>query len=627
MKIIPKFQAGGGFPSSFAVYTPFSMQQKQTRSTQTQETTTKQNKSKGDDDDDMLKQITSLIKSIDLLPNEMESIQQQISQILRLSELPGYDSSYINTLYSRVMMQLKNAKFNKDEYDKAYALTNKTGGLNEVAIENGMIYVYDKDQNLQSISIDEYLKNKTNFSTPISVSNLMWLRAHDPRFANQNKVFTIVDNSIGMNEVVKQIQNCLGTLGSDSEEIGGYVKKGSGKQVISGIESLQKLAQQQGEAAINGIYKVTTKQKDSTKQAQAAIEYIWQSLTPNAQDLLRLKAGNANNPTMGALNYLSKKVMSVMNNTIFYNEDYQDDFDETGKRIPKKDKSGSSDEEGESGKFKENATMRYMQGRGYPSTVQIVPGSNQAGEVSVITAPITDNEGKTWFGQYLNELKGTSSGNILNLKNATMGMHKIKLPQQVELLDNKMHSIYWPTLEDGVTPDLRTTTVEAMKQATEEIKLSGVSPNSSEAKAIYNKYNVPNPHTIRRFTILDAMTNSNAIGVDAWDDDPLLEEVDDATFEQYEKSFEQYFSKNGSKTKMGLDKFSWINPADWFGNYDEVYKGTVWIPNEDNWSNAMIGKDILTQDAQIYDQYQYNSDQDFKAAMNYTDPNTLIGNE
>jgi len=27
-----------------------------------------------------------------------------------------------------------------------------------------------------------------------------------------------------------------------------------------------------------------------------------------------------------------------------------------------------------------------------------------------------------------------------------------------------------------------------------------------------------------------------------------------------------------------IDEFHWLNPADWFGNYDNIYKATVFIP-------------------------------------------------
>jgi len=27
-----------------------------------------------------------------------------------------------------------------------------------------------------------------------------------------------------------------------------------------------------------------------------------------------------------------------------------------------------------------------------------------------------------------------------------------------------------------------------------------------------------------------------------------------------------------------IDEFYWLNPADWFGNYDNIYKATVFIP-------------------------------------------------
>ena len=30
--------------------------------------------------------------------------------------------------------------------------------------------------------------------------------------------------------------------------------------------------------------------------------------------------------------------------------------------------------------------------------------------------------------------------------------------------------------------------------------------------------------------------------------------------------------------KPDIDTFSWINPLDWFGNYDKIYKAAIYIP-------------------------------------------------
>jgi hypothetical protein len=83
-------------------------------------------------------------------------------------------------------------------------LAIKNEGLNEIAIgSDGGIYIYDNDNKLQYISYQEYLKNKSKYKRgPLTANNLLWLRAHDSQFVNNNEILWSVSNAIGMKEVV-----------------------------------------------------------------------------------------------------------------------------------------------------------------------------------------------------------------------------------------------------------------------------------------------------------------------------------------------------------------------------------------------------------------------------------------
>ena len=618
MKIIPKLQRGGPFSPIFAQYIPIAPQQQQQAaqtSKQSSASTSSTKSSSGGDSKEML----SILKGLDGLPNEIQAITKSITQLYDYTTAFSGDSDTggLTSLYAQCEAEIKMANFNKKEYDKAYQLAVKNDGLNEIAIDaQGFLYAYDKDKKLKQVTVGQYLKNKDKYS-PITNSNLLWLRAHDPQFINNNVVFSTVSNSIGMGEVVKQIKANLSTLGSSTEDMSGLVHR-VGDKVISGLEALRKLAEQGGKAAVDGIYKVKSSNTNSEKQAKAAIEWLFESLTPNAQMLLMIKGGDSQNPTKGAYNLLSKRVMSMMSDKVSYSEDYQDDFNPDGsvRDTSKSSKSGGEDD------LKQNVAMAFMNGGGYTEQVDIVPGSNIGGSVVAVTQGIPGTDNKPFQGQYLSELASSGIGPMMDTKNATMGGHKVVLQDQVQILYNKMHAVWWPVKDDGVTPDFSDANIEEIKAANKEIATKQIAPDSPEAIQIMKDHGIPNPRSLKRFFVFDAMTNNKALGVDRFDSTPLLETVSDSETKAYLEEYKSYFSKDKSKGKnMDFDEFSVWNINDWFGGYDDVYKGTVWVPMLDDYMNALAGtgETIKTDQFNDYERRQWEFDRDKQLQASYID--------
>lgn len=609
MKLIPKKQQGGPFASLFANFNVVAPPQQQQ-----QQSAGGKSSSRNEDDDNSIskriKSIKELIGDLDGLPVDIDVIQSQTSNIFYMASMMG--SNDVGTSFDPELIQsmslIKKANFYKKEYDEAYANAVSKGALNEIAIGNdGTVYVYDKDKELKVISIQEYLNNKENYHI-LTNSNLLRLRAFDQQFAFSD-IFDTINNGTSMQEINKEIKACITSLGSTDQTINGYTKRQADKIQV-GLEVLQQVAQK-GNAVVDGIYKTKAVTKSEKEQANAAISYIYSMLSNNSKLLLAYKSGDPKHPEKGAYNIISQYVMSMMKNTFEYEETYQNDFNPDGTI---KDKTTSSS----SSKFpEENAAFSYMNGRGYSEIINILPNGNIGGQVYTTTMPLSGNDDKPFKGKYLSEIRDSGFSGILDLKNATMGMRRIIADKEVELTDNKAHLVYWPTLEDGVTPDLRPNTIEMMEKANKKIEELGVSPNSEEAAKIYQEAGLRDTRRIRSFTVLDGKTNSKAIGMDDFDSTTLLETVSDEEFNAYKRTYQNYWSDGSKKEKLDIG-------TGFFGLWaDNVYKGTIWIPNMFNYRNAMVGTGdkINSNVAQQYDQMQYNSDRDFESRMNnYNNP-------
>lgn len=160
-----------------------------------------------------------------------------MQQITGTADVSDLASTYLSNLY-----QIKMASYNKKEYDKAYTEVTKNGGLNEYAITaSGQVIVMDEDDNLKQISVSELLKGTSKYR-PLTNSNLLYLRAYQPEYINNNQILNTVANGIGMEQVDKMIREKLSSLGTSESVRSGYsVKSDSyiaqGLNVLSQVES------------------------------------------------------------------------------------------------------------------------------------------------------------------------------------------------------------------------------------------------------------------------------------------------------------------------------------------------------------------------------------------------------
>lgn len=629
MKIIPKKQNGGNFLSLFADYTPIPPQQS-TSSSGGQSSSKKKDDSDSEKGKLTEKDLFSLLKDIDGLPNEMQqlvtSIQRMYSQVSLFGN-DDIDTSSLANMYMQNLYKLKHANFNKKEYDKAYTEAEKNEALNEFAINSsGKMVVYDKDQKLKEISVNEFLNNQGEYQ-PITNSNLLWLRAHDPSFSNNNQILDVVNNGMGINKVEKLIRDRFSSLGTSEESQSGYVAK-AGNQVMQGVKVLndaQELIQQSG-MTMDGLYKNKRITKTQKQQAQAALQYIYQTLPENAKSILKLYSGNSDDPTKGAVQIIENMLTSRMSESSSFDVDYQDNLNLDGSK-----KSGSG---GKDSEINENAPTMFLRGRGERSTVNLIPGENTGFRINATTMYLVGADNKPFEGNYLDELTSSGFGPILDIKNASMGNGlKILVPNQVQIMDKHIRKVLFPANPDG-TPDLREGNLESVKQAEAQLLQMGINVNDEESfqrnyqtiSEVYANYGLSNGNNLKYFAILDGRANNQALGMDLLDNNNYLEAVSDAEYDEYEKTWAREHSKGNNKQKLDLDHNNgWINPADWFGNYDQVYDGLIWIPIINSYANAQIGtgETIKPSLANREDKQEFISQREEAVRRNYIDPSNL----
>lgn len=599
MNKFPKLQQGGGFDSLFTIYKP--IQTESPRRTMQSSGRPESKREKDDSDKGKLteKDLFQMLKDLDGLPNDMQQLVVGLSTTLRNAQLLGVeDVGFLANNYLQSLYKLKQAKFNKEQYDEAYKRAVKNGSLNDIAITiNGAVLVQDKDEKITALSPEQWAKAKESGQyQPLTNSNLLWLRAHNPGWVNNNKVLQTVENGIGLEQVHKMIKARFHKIGSTEVSTDQFVPK----EAVKGAQILEQMLSSGPE----GYYKITqemTKTEDS--QVKAALYYIYSTLPANARTRLALETADGTKDS--AIGIISSMILGTVESKNKYSAQY----------IGTKEKLTSSGK-GKNGIMDNgelNTAIKWLQGYGNKESFVINLGSSSSYLVQSTTMPLVKMN-----GDYLgvnSTLQQVSEGQyspILDLRSVSMGMKLIDPAQfnQILLTDGKISSIDFPCIEQNgvVMPDLSRETRVAKERADAQIRQRGISLSDEQSvrqnyqviNQIYQDNGLPAAYNSdgtlitarwRRFGVINGKAWNGALGMDYFESNSLLEEdTNDANIQNYVSTIK----------KEDWDDSSWLG----LSGVDHLYKGTIWIPVQVNYHAAAASMKMSPNEAQALEERQ-----------------------
>ena len=621
MKIIPKFQGGGGFESLFTTYVPVQAPQ-QTRSVQTSQS---ERSSRQDSDDDKgkftEKDFFSMLKDIDGLPNEMQSIVSNLIDTLSINKLTGIELQDLSITYLQSLSKIRQAAGNKKQYDDAQKRAIENGSMAEPAITiDGRLIVQDKDGSIQKVSLNDFINNKDQYETVLTVSNLLNLRAFSPSFINDFSVFDTVNNSIGYQSFQKLVKEAVHTLGSTQVSREGiFSNEGQASKGLALLQTLKEQDQIQPGTSITSeeLYKYKIIDKNQKRQIDQLTSYISALLPENAKVWAALKLGTSDR---------EKATASLITT-------YLSSGESTTNEIliePKKGTTGESKSESKASADEPKMTFLTALQNGYGGSYErrkYNPGGNGAFYVTGSS-----------YGAFLNQkgdvisdvtlqglLTQTGLAGITNPNSITFGDNLIKANQLSLIAVQNTGGVYaiLPCKRNGtqVTPDFElmgaydtlvqevnnelgsTATFEQREEALQrkiqqhpELKeLLDVS-----GKLDYNKFCA--------FVIVDGLasdlnfTFKSKDGRDISESpNPLIQKTDDETDQKYFDSVTQEKLNDGLfKNVFGLGI-----------NEDILYKSTVFIPINTN--NRLSG--VLFSGQQLKDSTALGLEQEYQTSL------------
>lgn len=571
--MISKFQQGGGFESLFTIYKPIQTESPRRERTLSRESRSRESRSRKDEDDTKgkltEKDLFEMLKNLEGLPNEMQNMMSNMITTLNNAKVMGADgiqdlaATYIRNLYS-----LKEAKYNKEQFDNTYkqAVANKS--LNEVAIDqNGSILAIDSNGELKSFNPQQWAKVKdSNKYEPLTNGNLLWMRSHLPQYANKNQLLRIVENGIGLDEVHKMIKDRFQQMGKTETSTDTFIPQevAKGQQILAQMISL----------GPEGYYKYTQELSSSSEaQVKAALNYIYSTLPLNAKTRLAVETQDGSPDSVIGL--IGDMIAGTINSKIKNSAQYI----------------GSEAKVTESDSSNMNIAQKLIAGYGAPETFGINIGDENLTIVRSNVLPLVGkNDSELGVRKPISDVMESSLGGVLNLQSASIGGQIISSfdLNHVITQDGKIRTIDFPCIqnENGtIVPNINPEIRKKKKDADLELKQMGIDINDKQqAEAqyqtinqVYQKHELDAPYSSSgqlsgnwaRFAIMAVATDGKVVNGDK----TLLQEVTD-----------DYEAQNIVSAIQEADKnYSFSNSM--FGD-DAIYKGIMWVPLFESYNAA-----------------------------------------
>ena len=484
--MIFKFQQGGSAIPPLVSYEPVMVTDDGTSEIDTTRESPKESSDLTDKD------LLKMLEKLDGLPNDMQVLTETLQNFYIDQQYSPFPNTVnIASRYLQALFLMKAANFNRKQYDNAFNIVSNNGGINELAInERGQLVCVNSDGDFKFL-LPEQLKDNPGYA-PVYNAELLKMRAYSPELANNNEVLSIVSNGIGMKSILELVSQAITDLGSTTEVDEGFTSTSS-KELLNGLKAFQKAsleASKNGQSfdgTVNNLYKGKLLTQSQAEQAEAALRFIYRSLTPNAQTLLKVKASQ---PTEeGAIQMLGELIQSKITNRTEFTMTIDTPTSKTANGSPK---SGTFDA------IQLDPVALLQAGYGQKQTITILTGEGgQNGiQIPTVSMPIVSKDGQSMGVGTLSDVATSGFAGYLDLENVTMGGVRIDPTgfQNVAVNGTQLYTAYLPIdLEKysdtgNIRPDIDM--LKRLKVAQNEIKEGNIT-DKNKINQIYQKYKLP----------------------------------------------------------------------------------------------------------------------------------------
>lgn len=561
------------------------------------------------------KDLLTMLEKLDGLPSDMAVLTQTLQNFYIDQQYDQFpNTSNIASRYLQALSQMKEANFNKKEYDDAFQTVSKNGGINELAItDRGQLFCVNSEGDFQLMTLSE-LKSNSDYN-PLTNSELLYYRAQLPQLANNNEFLKVVKNGIGMESVTKMIQDSIGNLGTTSESNEGFART-QASQLINGLQEFMNAQQQSGNynATIDNLYKGKFLTKSQAMQAQAALNYIYTTLPANAKTLLKTKTQNGTDAEAVQL------VQTLINSKLSSTADFSLDLDDPSSSSKNKNSAGD-------GLDADLVTLIQASHGGHDTVYQL---NNKSG-IGMTVQGTAYEQVKDTKGNHIGR---TSMENLLNesglrsIINADSGVYfgnqKVDLDSLLNITyDGKgLLRVNLPVRSDG-SPNFDLLEEYSNAQAefllspqTDEdrLRIFGDTEKYPGLSSLIKPTGELDMDKFAPFIVASGMTTDGMVEIDKKQNKFITEVKQSPELVQQLKT--SLATGSGKETQYpDIDEYDWTEwlMPEFINSYDHIFKGNIYIPLNMNKAAAALGgnQTIDTNTGQMLEKEYQNRDLNF----------------
>jgi hypothetical protein len=513
------------------------------------------------------------------LTNEVNYFAEQVGNIFADTDLLGQPISVRQ--YTGLVSRLNEIQNNKQIFDQAKEHALSKGTLSEAAIDySGNLFAQNSNGELVMITPDQYSESREEYRV-LTNNDLLTLRNNSKAYIFDNSLSQTVAGSLNINDISKRIEEIVKSIGVEKQSSDYYFDKARATQLERG---LQAIVSEKLNTAPDGTFKLTEEVSTQRKNANLALNYIWNNLDQQSRNTLIARAAinNTGDPRENAIE--SIKNILIFGTDHSYSQSLKDEA------IEGKSGSGSG---GSGGMTDINPLMSYVSDpKNQKYTINV--GNKYSFDAKASIRPLIGSKGEVLNENYLSDIITDGGlGSLVDISGASVGTGITLNPNDLSkvLYEGDRIAMTWlPYVTDPKTGSkvVDLNALKRLEDADNEISAIGPTVTEDQKLNIYRAHNVDHlilrngePAQSQLSYMHQFMVIPSLIPEEVAKETQLNKVTKRLSNDLEDKARDMYSRVRSNLENKLLRANGYVPPEYWLLSDDDIYKSSIFLPVQD----------------------------------------------
>lgn len=513
------------------------------------------------------------------LTNEVNYFAEQVGNIFADTDLLGQPISVRQ--YTGLVSRLNEIQNNKQIFDQAKEHALSKGTLSEAAIDySGNLFAQNSNGELVMITPDQYSESREEYRV-LTNNDLLTLRNNSKAYIFDNSLSQTVAGSLNINDISKRIEEIVKSIGVEKQSSDYYFDKARANQLEKG---LQAIVSEKLNTAPDGTFKLTEEVATQRKNANLALNYIWNNLDQQSRNTLIARAAinNTGDPRENAIE--SIKNILIFGTDHSYSQSLKDE------NIEGKSGNGSG---GKGGLTDINPLMSYVSDPKNQKYVVNV-GDKYSFDAKASIRPLIGAKGEVLNESYLSDIITNGGlGSLVDISGASVGTGVTLNPNDLSkiLYEGDRVAMTWlPYITDPKTGSkvVDLNALKRLEDADNEISAIGPTVTEDQKLNIYRAHNVDHlilrngePAQSQLSYMHQFMVIPSLIPEEVAEETQLNKVTKRLSNDLEDKARDMYSRVRSNLENKLLRANGYVPPEYWLLSDDDIYKSSIFLPVQD----------------------------------------------